>query len=91
VLAATDYYTAEEIVDTFVKVTGKKANFLQVTPEQYKAILPEAVALEYLETHLFVESPGYYLGEPLEPSLQLLDSEPTTWADFIKRNATSWP
>jgi hypothetical protein len=90
VLAASDYYTAEEIVDTFSKVTGKKAAFIKVTPEQYRASLPEAVALEYLENQLFVEEPGYYLGESLEPSLSLLDAKPTTWAQYVKENAAAW-
>ncbi|UKZ74694.1 hypothetical protein TrVFT333_002364 [Trichoderma virens FT-333] len=90
VLAASDYYTAEEIVDIFSKVTGKKAVFIKVTPEQYHASLPEAVALEYLENQLFVEEPGYYLGESLEPSLSLLDAKPTTWAQYVKENAAAW-
>ncbi|RHZ62451.1 NmrA/HSCARG family protein [Aspergillus thermomutatus] len=90
VLEATAYYTPVEIVDTFSKVTGKKAAFVRVTPEQYKASLPEAVAQEYLENHLFVEDPGYFLGESLDDSLKLLDSKPTTWAEFVKKNAAAW-
>lgn len=90
VLGASDYYTAEEIVDIFSKASGKKAVFIQVTPEQYRAYLPEAVALELLENHLFVEDPGYYLGESLEPSLKLLDAKPTSWADFVKENSAAW-
>ncbi|KAJ5324403.1 hypothetical protein N7476_003003 [Penicillium atrosanguineum] len=90
ILAAAKYYTLEEIVDTFTQVTGKKATFIQITPDQYKAVLPPAVAQEFLENQLFVEDPGYYLGEPLEPSLKLLDSEPTTWSDFVKKNVSTW-
>ncbi|RHZ66421.1 hypothetical protein CDV55_106805 [Aspergillus turcosus] len=90
VLAAAAYYTPEEIVDTFSKVTGKKAVFVQVTPEQYKASFPETVAQEYLENHLFVEDPGYFLGESLDDSLKLLDSKPTTWAEFVEKNAAAW-
>jgi NmrA-like family len=91
ILEATDYYTPEEIVSTFSKVTGKKAVFTQVSPDQYKASLPEAVALEYLENQLFVEDPGYYLGASLEPSLKLLDAKPTTWAEFVEKNKAAWP
>jgi hypothetical protein len=90
ILAAAKYYTPEEIVDTFSKVTGKKAVFIQVSPEQYKASLPPAIAEEYLENQLFVEDPGYYLGEPLEPSLKLLDSKPTTWEEFVQKNVSAW-
>ncbi|KPM43777.1 hypothetical protein AK830_g2806 [Neonectria ditissima] len=90
VLEATAYYTPEEIVDTFSKVTGKKASFIKVTSEQYLASLPEAIAEEYLENQLFVEEPGYFLGEPLDDSLKLLDSKPTTWTEFVEKNAAAW-
>ncbi|KAH3001911.1 hypothetical protein KXV73_001772, partial [Aspergillus fumigatus] len=90
VLAASAYYTPQEIVDTFSRVTGKKASFVQVSADQYKASLPPAIADEYLENQLFVEEPGYYLGEPLEPSLKLVDSKPTTWEEFVKKNVSAW-
>jgi hypothetical protein len=90
ILAAAKYYTPEEIVNTFSQVSGKKAVFIQVSPEQYEASLPPAVAEEYLENQLFVEEPGYYLGEPLEPSLKLLDSKPTTWEEFVQKNVSAW-
>lgn len=90
ILAAEKYYTPEEIVDAFSQVTGKKAVFVQVTPDQYKASLPPTMAQEFLENQQFVEDPGYYLGEPLEPSLNLLDSAPTTWPEFVKKNVSAW-
>ena len=90
ILAAAKYYTPDEIVDTFSKVSGKKAVFIQISSEQYKASLPAAVAEEFLENQLFVEEPGYYLGESLEPSLSLLDSKPTTWAEFVQKNVSAW-
>lgn len=89
-LAASAYYSAEEVVDTFSAVTGKKAVFVQVTPDQFKASLPDVVAQEFLENHLFIEEPGYYLGEPLDESLKLLDSKPVDWATFVKKNASAW-
>lgn len=90
ILSAEKYYTPEEIVDAFSQVTGKKAVFVQVTPDQYKASLPPTMAQEFLENQQFVEDPGYYLGEPLEPSLNLLDSAPTTWPEFVKKNVSAW-
>jgi hypothetical protein len=90
ILAAAKYYTPDEIVETFSKVSGKKAVFIQLPSEQYKANLPPAIANELLENHLFVKEPGYYLGESLEPSLNLLDSKPATWADFVEKNASLW-
>ncbi|KAM0742754.1 hypothetical protein ACQRIT_002935 [Beauveria bassiana] len=90
ILEACDYYTSEEIVETFTRVTGKNANFVQVSPEQYRAALPEAIALEYLENQLFVENPGYFLGASLDPSLSLLDNKPTSWAEFVANNSSAW-
>lgn len=88
--AATRYYTAEEIVETFSKVTGKKATFIQVSGDQFKAALPDEIAQEMLENHLFIAEPGYFLGESLDGTLSLLDSQPTEWADFVKKNFAAW-
>ncbi|KAE8149365.1 NAD(P)-binding protein [Aspergillus avenaceus] len=90
VLEAAGYYTAEEIVATFSEVTGKKAVFVPVSGEQYKAVLPPAVAQEFLENHLLIEEPGYFLGKSLDDSLKLLDEKPTSWADYVKKNISTW-
>lgn len=90
ILAAAKYYTPQEIVDTFAPVSSKKAVFNQMDSEQYKVSLPAPATLEYLQNQLFVEEPGYYLGEPLGPSLKLLDSQPTSWAEFVEKNASAW-
>lgn len=89
-LAASGYYTAEEVLKTFSEVTGKNATFIQATPDQYKAALPASIAEELLENHLFIENPGYFLGEPLDETLKLLDSKPTDWAEFAKKNISAW-
>ena len=90
ILEATGYFTAEEVISTFTKVTGKKAVFIQVTPDQYKAALPAAVGQEFLENHLFIEEPGYFLGESLDESHKLLDAKPTTFEEFLAKNASVW-
>ena len=77
-------------MDTFSAVTGKKAVFVQVTPDQFKAALPDAIAQEFLENHLFIQDPGYYHGESLDESLNLLDARPTDWAEFVMRNSSVW-
>lgn len=89
-LAASGYYTAEEVIKTFFEVTGKNAALIQVTPDQYKAALPASIAEELLENHLFIENPGYFLGELLDETLKLLDSKPTDWAEFVKKNISAW-
>lgn len=83
VLAATAYYTPKEILSTVSEVTGKGTHFASVTPEQYKSFLPEAIAEEMLENHLFVEKPGYYNGAELDESLSILEDKPTTWKEFV--------
>ncbi|RMJ25014.1 3-beta hydroxysteroid dehydrogenase/isomerase family [Aspergillus sp. HF37] len=90
-LAASRYYTADEIIQTFSGVTSKKATFVQVTADQFKAAFPESMATEFLENHLFIEDPGYYLGQPLEGSQELLDSKPTDWAQFVRDHLSAWP
>ncbi|KAK7700440.1 hypothetical protein SLS57_012081 [Botryosphaeria dothidea] len=89
ILVAEDYYTPTRILREFEEVTGKKAQYLQVDAETYKSFLPEPIALEMLENHLFVEDPGYYAGKDLEESLDLLASvnlKPTSWKEFLAKN-----
>lgn len=90
ILASCDYYTSEQIIETFSKVTGKKARFVQVTPEEFRKSLPENIAQELLENLLFVEDPGYFLGASLDDSLRLVDEKPTSWADYVKTNSAVW-
>ncbi|KAF7594789.1 hypothetical protein BBP40_008292 [Aspergillus hancockii] len=89
ILGAAGYYTPEEIVETFTNVTGKKAVFVPVSAEQFKAVFPPTVSQELLENHLLIEEPGYYLGQSLDETLKLLDARPTTFADFVK-NVDAW-
>ncbi|KFY98338.1 hypothetical protein V500_01735 [Pseudogymnoascus sp. VKM F-4518 (FW-2643)] len=85
ILAATDYYTPDRITSEFEEVTGKKINYIQVTPDQFKGFLPPSVAEEFLENHLFIENPGYYNGASLKESLDALEDKPTTWKEYAKK------
>ena len=86
ILAAADYYTPERILAELEEVTGKKTKFVQVTAEQYKGFLPEFMAEEMLENHLFIEKPGYYNGESLNESHKILEKKPTTWKEYIVKS-----
>lgn len=86
ILAAADYYTPERVLSEFEEVTGKKAKFVQVTAEQYRSSLPEAMAEEMLENHLFIEDPGYYNGASLQESLDILEDKPTMWKEYLKKS-----
>jgi hypothetical protein len=37
---------AIDIVETFTQLTGNKAVFIRVTPEEYQASLPKEIALK---------------------------------------------
>ncbi|KAL5043537.1 hypothetical protein BDW71DRAFT_187899 [Aspergillus fruticulosus] len=89
ILAAADYYTPNRILSEFEEVTGHKTRFIQVDYETYKSFMPGYIGLEMLENHLFIEEPGYYLGQSLKGSLDLLADagfKPTTWKEFVERN-----
>ncbi|KAH8587534.1 NmrA family transcriptional regulator [Bisporella sp. PMI_857] len=91
VLGASDYYTPVQIVEDFSAITGKMSNFIRITETQYTSVLPPMLAAALLESHLFIEKPGYYEGQSLALSLALLDEEPTTQKAFLKgaQNFTS--
>ena len=68
VYAATDYYTFDDIVNTFKELkpeAGKNAKFIQLTKEQYKGALakagmPEKAQEELYENMAFMHDYGYY-------------------------------
>jgi hypothetical protein len=70
-------------------VTGKKTYFAQVDQTTYKSFLPDFMAEEMLENHLFIEDPGYYAGEGLEKSHEILDEKLVGWKEFLE-NGTAF-
>lgn len=89
ILAASEYYTPTRILTEFEAVTGHKATFVPIDAETYKSFLPPPMAQELLENHLFIEEPGYYKGQPLEASEELLAGvglKSTSWREFVEKN-----
>jgi hypothetical protein len=89
VLAAADYYTPTRILAEFEEVTGKKTRFVQVDSETYKSFMPGPMGEEMLENHLFIESPGYYRGQSLKESHDLLKKagfKTSSWKHFLEEN-----
>ncbi|RDW58315.1 hypothetical protein BP5796_12245 [Coleophoma crateriformis] len=92
VLAATEYYSLEELLQDFKDVyaeAGKTARYYEVPHEVYKGVLlnaglPEFGAQELLENMRLLNEGGYYGGESLEWSHSLLHDKLTTWKEFIK-------
>lgn len=59
---------------------------MQVDDKTYKSFLPEFVAQEFLENHLFMEKPGYYAGEGLEKSHGILEEKLVSWKEFVAKS-----
>ncbi|KAI9748552.1 MAG: hypothetical protein M1815_003149 [Lichina confinis] len=97
VFAATDYYTPDQMLDTFRQVkpsAGKLIRFAQVSPDQFKqgAIgkgMPEFAAQELLENFQLLDAEGYFGGADLGESLALLDEKPSTWKEYVE-NFPQW-
>lgn len=81
--AAAGYYTAPQIIRDFKEATGQEAKYVEIEGETYKKFLPQAIAQEMLETHLLLESPGYYAGADIEPTLKLLEQKPKSWREYV--------
>ncbi|MCJ1476391.1 hypothetical protein MMC13_005057 [Lambiella insularis] len=62
IVGATDWYTPEEIIETFKAVTGKEASYLQVTEEQFKNALPGPphVVQELFENFMLIRDYKYF-------------------------------
>jgi uncharacterized protein YbjT (DUF2867 family) len=86
IYGAADYYTPEQFLAQLEEVTGKKTNYMQIPGDVYKTFLPEFMAQEMLENHLFIESPGYYNGDSLEESLALLEEKPVSWKEWVQKS-----
>ena len=79
ILAATDYYTPTQIVDTFKEVypqAGQETTFLQLEKEQFKGALaqagmPEKGREELYENMAFMPEYGYYGKASLNESLSV--------------------
>ncbi|KAL9625975.1 MAG: hypothetical protein Q9164_007971 [Protoblastenia rupestris] len=97
ILAATDYYTAEEVAETFKKVKPEAGGaFMTIDKDTYKGFMakagmPDFAQQEMYENMAFMHDYGYFGKKSLDESLdltngQLLDEKPTTLADFIGKS-----
>ena len=76
VLAATDYYTPPQIIETFKELypqAGKEASFVSLGKEEYKGMLkqagmPEHAQEEMAQNMMFMDEFGYFGKESLEES-----------------------
>ncbi|KAL8869034.1 MAG: hypothetical protein Q9174_004577 [Haloplaca sp. 1 TL-2023] len=93
VLAATDYYTPEQVMSTFREVYPKAgdAAFVQCGKEEYMGMLrgagmPEKAQVEMWENMAFMHDYGYYGKADLKDSLAILDGKTSTVKDFFAKS-----
>ncbi|KAI0506944.1 NMRAL1 protein [Xylaria bambusicola] len=91
-LGATEYLTAQGVVDTFKKVfpeDGRSAMYYETPKEGYFGFMkstgmPDFVVEELYENMVLMQDFGYYGGEPLDESLGFVKDKLTTWAEYTK-------
>ncbi|TGJ88311.1 hypothetical protein E0Z10_g493 [Xylaria hypoxylon] len=92
-LAATEYLTAQGVVDTFKTVfpkAGKTAGYYETPKDGFYAFMkgtgmPDFVVDEMYENMVLMQDFGYYGGASLDESHGFVASPLTTWAEFIKK------
>ncbi|KAL8690633.1 MAG: hypothetical protein Q9218_003967 [Villophora microphyllina] len=94
VLAATDYQTPKQIIETFKQCFpngGSNAEFVNVSKDDYKnalagAGMPPKAQEELYENMAFMHDYGYYGKESLDESHEILDAKLTTFKDFLSNS-----
>ncbi|KAI0422574.1 NmrA-like family-domain-containing protein [Xylaria grammica] len=92
-LAATEYITAQGVVDTFKSVfpeAGKTALYFETPKEGFYAFMkgtgmPDFAVTEMYENMVLMQDFGYYGGASLDESHGFVADQLTTWAAFIKK------
>ncbi|KAH8166291.1 hypothetical protein CIB48_g1940 [Xylaria polymorpha] len=92
--AATEYLTAQGVIDTFKSVfpeAGKTAGYFETPKDAFYDFmkstgLPEFAIDEMYENMVLMQDFGYYGGLQLDESLAFVEDRLTTWAEFIKNS-----
>lgn len=92
ILAATEYKTAQEVVDIFKRVfpvAGKTATYFELPKEVFHKAMtdsgsPDFVSTEMYENMRLMADFGYYGGESLEWTHSFVEDPLTTWEEFAK-------
>ncbi|KAI0448912.1 NMRAL1 protein [Xylaria acuta] len=91
---ATEYLTAQGVVDTFKKVfpeAGQTAGYFETPKDTFYGFmkstgLPEFAVDELYENMVLMQDFGYYGGLQLDESLGFVEEPLTSWAEFIKNS-----
>lgn len=91
-MGVTAYMTGREIVDGFKRVfpeSGKTARYYQLSEDQFRGAMkaqnsPVYVVDEMHQNMRLLDEFGYYGGESLDWTHQLMEDRLTTWEEFAK-------
>ncbi|KAF4934213.1 NmrA-like family domain-containing protein 1 [Colletotrichum fructicola] len=92
ILGATAYMTGQEIVDGFKRVfpeSGKTARYYRLSEDQFRGAMkaqnsPDYVIDEMHQNMRLLDELGYYGGESLDWTHQLVEDRLTSWEEFAK-------
>lgn len=89
VLATSGDVTGAEMVETFKRVypeAGKGAEFVQVPVEAYQSSVPgpDFIKQELTENMRLIGEYGYFGGESIKESQEIVEDPLTTWEEHIK-------
>ncbi|KAI0182887.1 NMRAL1 protein [Xylaria flabelliformis] len=91
-LGATAYMTPKEVVERFSKAfpaIGANASFFQVPEDMFRAAMkgkgmPDFIVTELFENVRLMDTFGYFGGESLELTHELVKDSLTTWDEYVK-------
>ena len=91
VLAASGWYTPNQLINEFSEAIGKPAKYQQIPGEVFKSFMPPPVAQELLENFLLLDDKvGYYNNGNLDEWLSLVDGKPKSWKEYVAENKAKW-
>lgn len=91
---AGEYISFQQVVDTFTKVTGRKAVYKQIPREDYKnALVPTMgpiVSEEFVQMLEYFDEFGYFGGASIEP-VKKFNPNMTTFAKWVEQSGYKGP
>ncbi|KAF3929975.1 hypothetical protein AA313_de0207301 [Arthrobotrys entomopaga] len=96
---ASGFYSGQDVIDIFEKVTGKKTNYFQVPEEMFIGFMPtKELGQEFLENMFVVRDYGYF-GPTVEESVKgveesiqkyLKGEKPQGLEEFLRENKAAY-
>lgn len=86
---ATDFYTPNQLIDGWSKVTGTKVTYEQIDTGKKQGALTEEMQQQLKKSLGLINIWGYFgpTGKKdLEWTLAQITEKPTSWEEFVKNN-----